>query len=109
MLNYAGRVLYYVRDGRTVEMYRDAVSLHGPPGTETPIRWLNGFGFPGRTGSLPLVEFPPVSSAPTRRAARPTRGIPRELADGHVLRLFPDDRAVLATGREVTWTSSPPS
>jgi Alpha amylase, catalytic domain len=46
VLNHAGRVFDYVRDGQTVTSFVDRATLDGALGTETPVRWLNGFGFP---------------------------------------------------------------
>lgn len=46
VLNHAGRVFDYVRDGRTVTRFADPAVLGGPLGSEPPIRWLNGLGFP---------------------------------------------------------------
>lgn len=46
VLNHAGRVFDYVRDGRNVDRFADPAVMDAPLGTEPPIRWLNGFGFP---------------------------------------------------------------
>jgi glycosidase len=46
VLNHAGRVFDYVRNGQTVRSFADPAILDGALGTEPPIRWLNGFGFP---------------------------------------------------------------
>ena len=46
VLNHAGRVFDYVRDGQTVKSFVDRATLDGALGTEPPVRWLNGFGFP---------------------------------------------------------------
>jgi glycosidase len=46
VLNHAGRVFDYVSSGQTVASFADQLALDGPLGSEPPIRWLNGFGFP---------------------------------------------------------------
>lgn len=47
VLNHAGRVFDYVRNGATTPAFQDYVLLHAPPlATPATIRWMNGFGFP---------------------------------------------------------------
>jgi glycosidase len=46
VLNHAGRVFDYERPSGVVSTFSDANVMNGPLGTEPPIEWLNGFGFP---------------------------------------------------------------
>jgi glycosidase len=46
VLNHAARVFDYERGGTTVDSFKDAGVLNGPLGSEPPIQFLNGFGFP---------------------------------------------------------------
>jgi glycosidase len=46
VLNHAGRIFDYVRGGVTVTEFSDPDVMNGALGTEPPVRWLNGFGFP---------------------------------------------------------------
>jgi glycosidase len=46
VLNHSGRVFDYVRDGSTVDQFCDPAVINGALGSEPPIRWLNGLGFP---------------------------------------------------------------
>lgn len=46
VLNHAGRVFDYVRDGHTVQAFSDPAVMNAPLGGEAAIRWLNGFGQP---------------------------------------------------------------
>ena len=44
VLNHAGRVFDYFRDGRVQQEFADPRLIAGPPGTEPAIRWLDGAG-----------------------------------------------------------------
>lgn len=44
VLNHAGRVFDYVRNGRVEQMFTDPAVLDGPLGSEPGIRWLDGSG-----------------------------------------------------------------
>ncbi len=46
VLNHAARVFDYVRPGGVVSSFGDAAVMNGALGTEPPVQWLNGFGFP---------------------------------------------------------------
>jgi glycosidase len=46
VLNHAGRIFDYVRNGTVVSDFSDASVLYGPLGSEPPIQWMNGFGQP---------------------------------------------------------------
>jgi glycosidase len=46
VLNHAGRIFDYVRDGQVQSSFTDNDLLYGPPGNEPPIQWMNGFGNP---------------------------------------------------------------
>ena len=46
VLNHAGRVFDYERPEGVVSIFSDAGVMNGPLGSEPPIQWLNGFGFP---------------------------------------------------------------
>ncbi|HEY0796592.1 MAG TPA: alpha-amylase family glycosyl hydrolase [Acidisarcina sp.] len=45
VLNHAGRVFDYVRNGQVVSSFTDHHLLYGAPGNEPPIQWMNGLGF----------------------------------------------------------------
>ena len=44
VLNHAGQVFDYVRDGSVTAMFTDPAVLDGPPGSEPDIRWVDGTG-----------------------------------------------------------------
>lgn len=46
VLNHSARVFDYVRPGGVVADFADAAIMDGPLGSEPPIQWLNGLGFP---------------------------------------------------------------
>jgi len=46
VVNHASRVFDYVRGGGTVDSFTDASVINGPLGSEPPVQWLNGLGFP---------------------------------------------------------------
>ena len=46
VLNHAGRVFDYLRPDGVVSIFDDANVMNGPLGSEPPVQWLNGFGFP---------------------------------------------------------------
>jgi len=46
VLNHAGRVFDYERPEGVVSIFSDGGVMNGPLGSEPPIEWLNGFGFP---------------------------------------------------------------
>lgn len=46
VLNHAARVFDYVRGGSPVAAFADPQVINGPLGSEPPVQWLNGFGFP---------------------------------------------------------------
>ncbi len=46
VLNHAGRVFDYVRNGGVVSMFSDPGVMDAPLGSEPPIEWLNGLGVP---------------------------------------------------------------
>ncbi|HEX8148790.1 MAG TPA: alpha-amylase family glycosyl hydrolase [Pyrinomonadaceae bacterium] len=47
VLNHAGRVFDYVRNGQTTAAFQDEGLLHAPPlATPATVRWMSGFGTP---------------------------------------------------------------
>jgi glycosidase len=46
VLNHAARVFDYVRPEGVVASFADQAVMDGPLGSEPPIQWLNGLGFP---------------------------------------------------------------
>ena len=46
VLNHAARVFDYELPSGVTSTFSDAGVLNGPLGSEPPIQWLNGFGFP---------------------------------------------------------------
>lgn len=46
VLNHVARVFDYVRPGGVVASFADAGVIDGPLGSEPPVQWLNGLGFP---------------------------------------------------------------
>jgi len=46
VLNHAARVFDYLRDGGTEVTFQSPEIMRGPLGSEPPIEWLNGLGFP---------------------------------------------------------------
>ena len=46
VLNHSARVFDYLRNGQTEADFSDAGIMSGPLGSEPPVEWLNGFGFP---------------------------------------------------------------
>ncbi|GAA0923992.1 alpha-amylase family glycosyl hydrolase [Virgisporangium aurantiacum] len=46
VINHAGRVFDYVRDGQAVSTFADPAVMDAPAGAEPPIRWLDGLGQP---------------------------------------------------------------
>jgi hypothetical protein len=46
VLNHAGRVFDYERPEGVVSIFSDDRVMSGPLGSEPPVEWLNGFGFP---------------------------------------------------------------
>lgn len=46
VLNHAARVFDYVRGSSVVDSFADASVINAPLGSEPPIQWLNGLGFP---------------------------------------------------------------
>jgi glycosidase len=44
VLNHAGRVFDYLRDGVVQQMFADPAVINGPLGSEPDIRWLDGSG-----------------------------------------------------------------
>ncbi len=46
VLNHTARVFDYVRPEGVVASFSDRGVMEGPLGSEPPIQWLNGFGFP---------------------------------------------------------------
>jgi glycosidase len=46
VINHAGRVFDYVRNGAVVDQFSDRKTMDTPLGQEPPIRWLNGLGYP---------------------------------------------------------------
>jgi glycosidase len=55
VLNHAGRVFDYVRDGVVTNEFADPALLVGPPGTEASILWMDGSGAP-RWDVLPPTD-----------------------------------------------------
>ncbi len=46
VLNHAGRIFDYLRNGSVVSMFSDPGVMDAPLGSEPPIEWLNGLGVP---------------------------------------------------------------
>ena len=46
VLNHSARVFDYVRPDGVVSNFGDPDVMNAPPGTEPPVEWLNGLGFP---------------------------------------------------------------
>jgi hypothetical protein len=46
VLNHSARVFDYVRPEGVVSAFADPVVMNAAPGSEPPVEWLNGFGFP---------------------------------------------------------------
>jgi glycosidase len=46
VINHSARVFDYVRPQGVVSSFGDPAVMNGPLGTEPPVEWLNGFGFP---------------------------------------------------------------
>ena len=46
VLNHSARVFDYVRPQGVVSSFADGAVMNGAFGTEPPVQWLNGFGFP---------------------------------------------------------------
>ena len=46
VLNHSGRIFDYVRNGSTVDSFSDPSVMNAPLGSEPPVQWLNGYGFP---------------------------------------------------------------
>jgi glycosidase len=46
VLNHSARVFDYVLPQGVVPSFADSTVMNGPLGTEPPVQWLNGFGFP---------------------------------------------------------------
>ncbi len=45
VLNHAGRVFDYVRNGQVVSSFQDSALLYSGPGGEPPLQWMTGFGW----------------------------------------------------------------
>jgi hypothetical protein len=48
VINHAARVFDYLYHGQIVSQFTDSELMKAPPGTEPPIMWLDGYGFPRR-------------------------------------------------------------
>ena len=48
VINHAARVFDYLDHGQIVSQFTDSELMKAPPGTEPPILWLDGYGFPRR-------------------------------------------------------------
>jgi glycosidase len=46
VLNHSARVFDYVRPQGVISSFADGAVMNGAFGTEPPVQWLNGFGFP---------------------------------------------------------------
>jgi len=46
VINHAGRVFDYLMNGQTVVAFSSEAAMNAPLGSEPPIEWLNGFGYP---------------------------------------------------------------
>ena len=70
VLNHSARVFDYVRPEGVVSSFGDPAVMDAPLGTEPPVEWLNGFGFPRADWRDQLPH--PRSSVRTMRCGRRT-------------------------------------
>ena len=69
VLNHAARVFDYVLPSGVVSSFGDPNVLNGALGSEPPVRWVNGLGFP-RADWQDRLD-PPGHSIPTMRCGPP--------------------------------------